>query len=189
MISLFDANFLLILFDPQGRVPSDRETGMPLVERARERIDFLVSTLGSRREKIIIPAPALAEFLLLTKGWDAYLTEIKKKAVFQIAGFNQPEAIELVIQGKIDGKKIRNRVETWAKLKYDRQIVAIAKTHRVEVIYSADRDIHRLAAKNEIACKGLADLPLPPPQQLRFKELAIPGAGNEKYDSSIFNEE
>jgi len=165
MISLFDANFLVIFFDPTARVPLDIKTKAP-VDRARDRIEFLVDTLSNKREKIIIPAPALAEFLLLTKEWDACLTKIKKKAVFEIAGFDQPEAIELVVCWKASEKRIRNREETWAKLKYDRQIVAIAKTHRAQVIYSTDQDVHKLASENKIECKGLADLPAPPPKQM-----------------------
>ena len=171
MISLFDANFLVILFDPQTRVPLDLKTKEP-VERAQDRIEFLVDTFSKRREKIIIPTPALAEFLLLAKEWDACLTKIKKKAVFEIAGFDQPEAIELVIRWKTSGKRIRNREETWAKLKYDRQIVAIAKTHRVQVIYSTDQDVHKLASESEIECKGLSDLPSPPPKQMPLIEIS-----------------
>ena len=172
MISLFDANFLIILFDPQARIPLDPKTKKPLVERAQDRITFLVSELSNKKEKIIIPAPALAEFLLIVKESDTFLSEINKKSVFEVVGFNQPEAIELVTRWKTGGGH-KDRTGTWAKLKYDRQIVAIAKTHRVEVIYSTDQDVGKLASESEIICKGLADIPLPPPAQLRLKELPI----------------
>ena len=65
MIGLFDAGFLHILFDDKARIARDKN-GNPVVERAQERIEFLVQTMSHRRDKIIIPTPALAEFMLLT---------------------------------------------------------------------------------------------------------------------------
>jgi hypothetical protein len=38
---------------------------------------------------------------------------------------------------------------TWAKIKYDRQIVAIAKVHGVEAIYSDDGNIRSFATRHE----------------------------------------
>jgi len=55
-------------------------------------------------------------------------------------------------------------------LKYDRQIVAIATTRRVEYIYSTDGDLHALAAQLKIKSFNLSDLPLLPSKQLELKE-------------------
>lgn len=175
MIGLFDAGFIHILFDDRARVPRDSK-GKPVVERAQARIDFLVQTISDRKDKIILPSPALAEFMLLASDrYRDYLTIIKRKAVFEIAGFDDPEAIELVEHwAKFgDGKKLKPRTaETWAKLKYDRQIVAIAATRRVECIYSTDGDLEKYAEQLTIKYCGLADLPAPPSQQptLPFEE-------------------
>ncbi len=164
---MFDTGFLYILFDEKAPVPRDRGK---LVERAQERIDLLVQTMSQRRDKIIIPAPALAEFMLLAKDrYSEYLTIIRRKAVFEVAGFDDPEAVELVEQWLKTGSKKRlkaNTPDTWAKLKYDRQIVAIAATHRVETIYSTDKDLHDFAAQLKIKSFGLSDLPLLPSKQL-----------------------
>lgn len=174
MITLFDCGFLHVLFDPKARVPISKTTQKPVVDRAQERIDFLVKTISGRRDKIIIPAPALAEFMLLASDrWNEYLTIIRRKAVFEIAGFDDPEAVELVEHWLKHGdkKKLKPRThETWAKLKYDRQIVAIAVTRRVEVIYSADGDIHAFSKQIGVKSLDLVDLPLPPPEQLPLKE-------------------
>jgi hypothetical protein len=51
---------------------------------------------------------------------------------------------------------------TWTKIKFDRQIVAIAKVCRATVIYSDDEDVGKIAARARIKVIGLADLPLPP---------------------------
>ena len=168
MIGLFDAGFIHILFDDRARVPRDSK-GKPVVERAQDRIDFLVQTISDRKDKIILPSPALTEFMLLASDrYRDYLTIIKRKAVFEIAGFDDPEAIELVEHwAKFgDGKKLKpHTAETWAKLKYDRQIAAIAKTRRVECIYSTDGDLKKYAEQLIIKYCGLADLPAPPNQQ------------------------
>ena len=46
-------------------------------------------------------------------------------------------------------------------LKYDRQIVAIAKVHQATTIYSDDEDIEKVAAESDIPVIGLADIPVP----------------------------
>jgi hypothetical protein len=49
----------------------------------------------------------------------------------------------------------------WAKVKFDRQIVAIAKVIGATEIYSDDGHVSRLAKQANIKCIGVADLPLP----------------------------
>jgi hypothetical protein len=46
-------------------------------------------------------------------------------------------------------------------VKYDRQIVAIAKVNSATTIYSDDADIAAIAARAKIKVVGLVDLPLP----------------------------
>jgi hypothetical protein len=45
---------------------------------------------------------------------------------------------------------------------FDRQIVVIAKVARATAIYSDDADVRSMAATQDIAVIGLAELPLPP---------------------------
>jgi len=47
-------------------------------------------------------------------------------------------------------------------VKYDRQIVAVAKVCGATTIYSDDKDVRTLAKTVKIDVIGLADLPLPP---------------------------
>jgi hypothetical protein len=192
MISLFDTGFLYYLFDDRAKAPKDRQ-GKPTVDRVQERIDYLVQSISQGRGKIIIPSPALAEFMLL--AWDKYseyLTIIRRKAVFEVAGFDDPEAVELVEHWRKhgDGKKPKaGAAETWAKVKYDRQIIAIALTRRVECVYSTDKDLHRYA--NQIGMKscGLADLPLPPPRQLHLVEQPLPDSPTQGEEPDERNRE
>ncbi len=176
MIYVFDAGFLYILFDDKARVPRDAK-GKLIVDRAQDRIDFLVRTISQKSDnKIILPTPALAEFMLLAaQRYSEYLTIIRRRAIFEIAGFDDPEAVELVEHWLRfgDGKRLKaGSSETWAKLKYDRQIAAIAKTRRAERIYSTDADLRKYAEQLNIKYFGLTDLPLPPTAQevLPFEE-------------------
>jgi predicted nucleic acid-binding protein len=179
VINLFDTGFLHVLFDPNARVPHDAAKTGPIVDRAQDRIDNLVQVMSQRQDKIIIPAPALAEFMLLAADRRIeYLTLLRRKAVFEVAGFDDPEAVELVEYSlRISPtKKLKARSpETWAKLNYDRQIIAIAITRRVEAIYSMDNGVHHLASLVGIKSYGLVDLPLPPPVQMSLHESSPTG--------------
>jgi hypothetical protein len=59
----------------------------------------------------------------------------------------------------------RERRETiaapWAKIRFDRQIVAIAKVHEATAIYSDDEDLITFAEQQGIPCVRVRDLPIP----------------------------
>lgn len=67
-------------------------------------------------------------------------------------------------------------VATWAKVKFDRQIVAIAKVFNATMIYTDDSDVRALAAAENIPVTGVAELPLPPPKTQMEMPLAPPAA-------------
>jgi predicted nucleic acid-binding protein len=162
---VFDATTLLYLFDPEAKAPTDPETGSP-VTRVKERIEFLVSALERRKEKIIVPTPALSE--LLVRAGDAgpeYLEILGKSAAFKVVDFDQRAAVEVAAATReaieAGGKKGGSE-SSWAKIKFDRQIIAIARVERASAIYSDDGDIARFAKNFGIAVIRLQDLPLPP---------------------------
>ena len=64
----------------------------------------------------------------------------------------------------------------WAKVKYDRQIIAIARVAQASAIYSDDKGIQALAKAADIQVIGLADLPLPPETAQGELPLAPPPA-------------
>ena len=49
-----------------------------------------------------------------------------------------------------------------ARVKVDRQIVAIAKVHRVDCLYSGEKDVRNLGAAMGVTVEGLENLPVPP---------------------------
>ena len=138
---VFDATILLPILWAGVPVPNNPHTG-ELVERYRDRIDHLVAHLERSRAKIIIPTPALSE-ILVRAGAAApdYLAQINSQSVFRIVAFDERAAVEVAAMTKsaIDSGDKRDGVDgTWNKIKYDRQIVAIAKIEGATALYSDD---------------------------------------------------
>jgi len=162
---VFDATTLLCLLDPEAKAPTDPETGKP-VAHVKERIEFLVRELERAKEKIIVPTPALSE--LLVRAGDAgpeYLDILGKAATFKIVDFDQRAAVEVAAATReaLDtGSKKGGSESSWAKIKFDRQIIAIAKVEGASTIYSDDGDIVRFSKNSAITVVGVSDLSLPP---------------------------
>lgn len=53
-------------------------------------------------------------------------------------------------------------MDVWNKIKYDRQIVAIAKVNQATAIYTDDAGLRNTARRIGIAVVGVADMLLPP---------------------------
>jgi hypothetical protein len=133
----------------------------------KDRIDYLIGSLQGSGKRIVIPSPALAELLIgVGHSPSQILHELTHSPKFLIAPFDTKVALELALLAettrKRSGKKKGDSGGTWAKVKFDWQIVAIAKTQNVKTIYSEDPDIKKLAVLVDITVKSVADLPLPP---------------------------
>jgi predicted nucleic acid-binding protein len=177
MIAL-DNTFLSLLLHPKARPPLDPATGQP-VTRVEDRIEQLIDDLEQDNETILIPAPVLSEFLIpADKDGPRYLADIDANNMFTVASFDQKAAVELAVMNldllRSKGKKVNWRTnpqgEVWSKVIFDRQIVAIAKTNNVSVIYSDDSGLETFAKQQMIAVVKTWDLPLP-----RAKQDLLPG--------------
>lgn len=161
---VIDATFLMLFFRPDVPVPA---VGGAKVDLPKERIEFLIQSLEKARTRIIVPTPALSEILVRAgpTASQEIVERLNKLAVFRVESFDAMAAIEVaaMTRGAMDstGKKRGNATGPWAKIKYDRQIVAIAKVHRATTIYSDDSDIRSIATAEDIPVIGLAELPLP----------------------------
>lgn len=162
---VLDATFLLVFLRPDVAPPTDT-SGKP-IRLGRERITHLVAQLAENRAKIVIPTPALSEALVHPSAESAerYVKRIEESAVFRIQAFDKKAAIEVATMARAEratGRKKGASVAPWAKVKYDRQIVAIAKVMRASVLYSDDGDVRAIAERVGISVLGVKDLPLPP---------------------------
>ncbi|HEV2388345.1 MAG TPA: hypothetical protein VGS20_13945 [Candidatus Acidoferrales bacterium] len=152
---VLDSTFLTFLFVPNAKCG---------VDRPRDRVDFLISDLRGRGERVRVPAPALSELLVRTgHSTQQILHELTQSPRFQVEPFDTRAAIEVAlmsIDASKSGAKRAESKDTYAKVKYDRQIVAIAKVLNA-TIYSEDEEVRKLAQSRGLTAKSIADCPLP----------------------------
>lgn len=161
---LFDSTMLLLTIRPSVNAPVDKKTGKP-VEYVAERTNALLAKLEKQKVKIIIPTPVLSEVLIdAGKEMGSLIQSIQKNPIFQIMPFDILAAAELAAMtydAKKRGDKKSGSSETWAKIKFDRQIIAIAKVHNATAIYSDDVNLSKFAEKIDIDIVRLIDIPIP----------------------------
>jgi hypothetical protein len=166
MLATFDAGMLSILIHPTATIPDDPLTGKALM-LAKERIEYLVETLEQSRSTIILPTPAVAEFLVVVdEAGISYLRLLGTYSTFDIQPFDLRAAIECAESQRrafAAGDKKSGAEGTFQKSKVDRQIVSVAKALAADVIYTTDKDVVNIAAFMGIKCVPIWKLPLPPP--------------------------
>ena len=162
---VFDATALLYFLEPDAKPPLDPATDKPVTD-AGERIDFLIKTLEDRRETIIIPTPALSEVLVHAgEAIPEYLDILNTRRCFRIEAFDQRAAVEHAVMTRdaISAGDLRAGTgATRAKIKFDRQIIAIARTQSQTTIYSDDNGIAKLSKPLKLKVIPVHALPLPP---------------------------
>jgi hypothetical protein len=162
---VIDATILMLFFRPDVSVPARRGGGA--IELPKERIAHLIQRLEKARTKIIVPTPVLSEILVRAgpQASQEIVEQLNRFAVFRIESFDARAAIEVAAMTRgalaATGKKRGNSNAPWAKVKFDRQIVAIAKVARATAIYSDDGDVRTIATGENIPVIGLDELPLP----------------------------
>jgi len=167
MIAL-DAGVLSLLIYAKSGVPNDFKTGAP-IEHAKERVDALVRSLEDEAESIVIPAPALSEALVVVApDCQKHVDQLESQSCFKIRAFATRAAIEVALRVKSNletGDK-KEGFRDWDKVKYDHQIVAIAKVEGVTTIYSMDKHIHQHGKLWGIPVLNVSDIPIPKTQGL-----------------------
>jgi hypothetical protein len=160
---VFDTSFLCLAFDSSWKPPLDPATGQPL-ERARERIDYLISGLSKSNMKVLIPSPVLAEYLV-RGGIDKSerLAIFTSSKAYQVAPFDTKAAVECSqIEDGDSGRKHQLEEASKAKVKFDRQVISIAKATRAKIVYTGDHRLAKVAARNGLKAVMTWELPLPP---------------------------
>ena len=164
---LFDTDYLsCVLCKPKGTI-LDPQTGSP-VDRPRERIEHLITTMSSKRERILIPTPVLAEIMVID-AVGGILEYLKGSSSFDVVSFDQIAAIEVSqMLKKIRKNKRGDSGKTWSEIKFDHQIVSVAVARGASAIYSNDKHVSKLGRAAGISVVHVAELPEPPPTQSEF---------------------
>jgi hypothetical protein len=177
----FDNTIFCLALHPKAKPPAG-------VDRAKDRVDYLMDNLKESGDKIIVPTPAFAEFLILA-GVDgpAYVAAIRDNALFRVLPFDEKSAIENAdteLAARASGNKRGSAVGSeWQKVKVDRQIIAVAKVNNASRLYSDDPDVIGLGRDFNLPVVSLADLPLPPAVQERLD--LVPHNESEKNQPPI----
>lgn len=170
---VFDSTLMLLLTDDLALAPSPppsivEATTDTAADLARDRLNFLLETLDDERTDVVVPTPVLTELLASAKAEvAATLAVLSGLARVRVEGFGQRAAIEcaeiLRRTGRGTGPK--------AKVKFDHQIVAIAKVVGATTVYSDDTDVKTLCERESIDRKGVWDLPARPVDAQRKLDL------------------
>jgi len=172
----FDTSCLLLLLDPNASAPIDPKTGVK-VTRARDRVDYLMSTITAEKKKAVIPTLVLAEVLANAgQAGLGYRDIIDNSGAMEIVNFDQRAAIELAsldqdVWGPLKGKGTPDNPRQ--KIKTDRLILANCKVHSVETLYCDDDNMRILANRigiDVVHSWELALPPAPPQRDLPFDE-------------------
>lgn len=164
---LVDTAFLIAMFDGAAK----------LDENVRRRVEHFQTRMAAAGNRIIVPTPALAEFLCgAGRDGPRYLEIISRSRHFQIVSFDERAAIELAaahLETKAAGMhKSAGTGAPWQKVKVDRQIVAIGVVCGVTTVYSDDTDIPAYAAQHGLGVINFENLPDPPaPEPSLFDQL------------------
>lgn len=164
---LVDANFLVALVNPK------------LAEELRLRLISLVEQIEAQRCMLIVPMPALAEYLV---GADIAGVEsvnaLERKAYVMMANFDRAAAFECATLDSAAlgrGDKKDGSEAAWQKVKVDRQLIAIGKANGAQLIISADKGVKNAALRAGLPCLSIAELPLSPDKAQRKLDLLETG--------------
>lgn len=148
---------------------------LPL-EHAPQRANYLIQTLSKAKIKVIVPAPALSELLVHAGAAANDYVQSLQQSPFRIVPFDTRAAIECAEAVRLYGLRSKGKDNPRAKVKFDRQIVAIAKIEGVETIYSDDADIYKYGRQIGIKVTRSYELELDPATKQRSLDLDTPGA-------------
>jgi hypothetical protein len=183
---VFDSTFLAVFLHPDAGRAND-SSGLP-IPQLQERLAYLIQRLEKAKVRIVIPTPVLSEILVYAGASGPKIVEtLTRSTVFKVMPFDELAAVEAALMTRAalnQGDKRGGVAATWAKVKFDRQIVAIAKVAKVSMIYSDDHDVHAHAATENIPTTSLAELPIRPEKAQAELDLAS-SATQEQLDLKV----
>jgi predicted nucleic acid-binding protein len=153
-----DTATLLFILQPDASAPLG-DDGQP-IPKCRERVELLLRNLSEAGVRVVVPTPVLAELLVsVGPGKVQLLGEINQSAA---VAFDQIAAVECAcLNDPTLGKRLGPK-DTKAKVKFDRQILAIAKVAGAHTLYTDDKTLIARATANGLNTVRMQDLSLPP---------------------------
>lgn len=146
---------------------SNPENGVEIADPMR-RVEALIDMVESSGGSIIIPTPVLAEYLVGIDKNDhqTHLNLIQRQSCFEIANFDEIAAIECAQMPSLKELKLMLKSDTANKVKFDRQIISIAKSLNVDEVWTHDKGVFNRCKELGMVVKSLADIDPAPIQVL-----------------------
>lgn len=161
---VIDATALMLFVSEHAPPPSDAE-GRP-VPLAAKRVRHLIQELETTGTMLVVPTPALAEVLVQMDPLHAQevVRTLSRAPGVRVEAFDERAALEVAAMGRVPRTRTPRleKTEVYAKLKYDRQIAAIAKVLEADEVLTDDQGLRRTCVQLGLAVRGVADLPIPP---------------------------
>jgi predicted nucleic acid-binding protein len=159
----FDNTFLTLLLNPAASVRPHPITGA-ITGHMEGRINSLIDSLTTRKELLVLPAPAIAEVMCMVRPAASVLEKIGAHQCIEPYPFDQKCAVTLADFAQQHGpemKKMRDKNE-WARqrVKVDLQIVAVAVTYGADTLYTDDDSQTAFAELCGLKVLHTWDLPL-----------------------------
>jgi len=162
MIVAFDNSILTLVFNPDAKPSKDPVTGKE-VNHFKQKVDSLIDFHSSAGDTILLPTPALSETYTCVDEPAKLARKISEYHCFRPAVFNNMAALELAEVTRaaiLAGDKRSGMDEPYQKIKFDRQIVAIAKAHNAGILYTDDKTQTSFAKEVGITVKHSWELEL-----------------------------
>lgn len=177
MILVVDSTALVLLINPDASPPIDPQTNQPLA-MARERIEKLIAELDAKTDVIIVPTPVLAEVLVKAGvGAPEILAQLGALARIRVRPFDERGAIEvaaMTIEAMAAGDKKSGHDQPWQKVKFDRQIIAIARVNGATNLYADDKSLCAFASTLGMSVVSTWQLPTPEAEIDLFTAAGVP---------------
>lgn len=140
--------------------------GFAAVDDVELRSQALLDHIESSGGTLVLPAPVLAEYLLGIEGEknkQKHTQLILSMSCFEILPFDELAAIEcsLLLSPNEFKQFIKSEINSNAtanKIRYDRQIISIAKANNIDEIWSGDKEVSSKSAEFGIEIKSLLDI-------------------------------
>jgi hypothetical protein len=161
-VIIFDSNYLIAFLRPDVEQPPRDADDKP-VEHFQRRIQELVNDLNVKDVLVGIPTPVIAEILVrYPDNKSEYLEILRNRYKFDVMPFGIKAAIEASELIALLVAETKQPAEQWAKVKFDIQIVAMAKAEEsLTMLYADDKGIVNNAKRLKIPVTRICELPLP----------------------------
>lgn len=164
-----DTNILSWMLSNASRPPVDKTTGSPLVDGPLRLKELKRRISNDEIEPLVVSTVVAGEFYSVEpNAINNFRNIINDPLIFSLQVFGEKAAIELAdVNNKYyaSGDKKAGQAGTWAKIKGDRMIFAVAKACNVQVMYTDDKGLAAVCEDNGITVVRSWELPLPESEQ------------------------